>query len=327
LIPFFQLYTIDFFLDTEEKGTATGDRHTEETTLMGQNKHNQQGIDLSENYSMHWHDGKSPDATKGVALVIHGLNLRPEKMESIIKILTHSGIDTLNLSLHGHGENYSRLDSIDTAKARLESFKKVSYQLWLEETYAAYKAARNRSDHRNVPLFFVGYSLGGLIGLDLFASKPEVKFDRMVLFSPALKMHLRNFLIKILSPFPRLTLPSFVLQSYQSNDGTPMAAYNVFFESYKQFHQNMSSKINVPTVIFIDQGDEIVSYRRLKKMVENEALNQWIFHIVQKEKTGEPGKIHHVIIDEPSTGENVCRKMMEAMVSHLYNDMPGDRKE
>jgi|GEM_PF-6880308 hypothetical protein len=43
---------------------------------------------------------------KGIALVIHGLNLKPEKMEPIITLFNQSGIDVLNLSLHGHGRNY-----------------------------------------------------------------------------------------------------------------------------------------------------------------------------------------------------------------------------
>jgi esterase/lipase len=231
--------------------------------------------------------------------------------------LTDSGIDVLNLSLRGHGDNYSHRDGTDAAKARLESFKKVSYQLWIDEVYKAYNAAKNRSDDTNVPLFLVGYSFGGLIGLDLFASRPEVKFDRMVLFAPALKMHLRNYLLRVLSPFPGLTIPSFTVMSYQSNDGTPMAAYNAFFESYKHFHQKMSLKINVPTVIFIDNKDEIVSYRRLKKMVEKQELDLWTFHIVKKEKPGEPGKIHHLIIDELSTGKDVWKEIMDVMIRHL----------
>jgi len=274
-------------------------------------------IPSSEDYSIRWFYSNASQDVRAIALVIHGLNLRPDKMKSIITRLTDCGIDALNLSLHGHGDNYSHLDSIDTAKVRLESFKKVSYQLWIDEIYKAYNVAKNRSDHRAVPLFFVGYSLGGLIGLDLFASRPEVKFDRMILFAPALKMHLRNYLLRLLSPFPRLTIPSFTLMSYQSNDGTPMAAYNALFESYKHFHQNMSLKINVPTVIFIDIKDEIVSFKRLKKMVEKQELDQWAFHIVQKEKTAEPGKIHHLIIDELSTGKDVWIEMMDIMMKHL----------
>jgi esterase/lipase len=294
-----------------------GRLHALETDLITQDAPADTLVPSSEDSSIRWFYSNASQDVRGIALVIHGLNLRPDKMESIITMLTDSGIDALNLSLLGHGKNYSHRDGIDTARARLESFKKASYQLWIDEIYKAYKAAKNRSDHRNVPLFFVGYSLGGLIGLDLFASRPEIKFDRMVLFAPALKMHLRNYLLRVLSPFPRLTIPSFTLMSYQSNAGTPMAAYNALFESYKHFHQNMNLKINVPTVIFIDKKDEIVSFKRLKKMVEKQELDQWTFHIVQKGKTGDAGRIHHLIIDELSTGKDVWKEMMDVMIKHL----------
>jgi len=159
-----------------------------------------------------------------------------------------------------------------------------------------------------------------LIGTDLFASTPGTNFDRMVFFAPALKMHYRNYLLRVLTPFTRLTIPSFTVLSYQSNQGTPIAAYNAFFDSYHHFQQHMSSKINVPTIIFIDKKDEIVSFNRLKKMVENEKLDRWKFYPVHQEKSGEPGQIHHLIIDERSTGKGIWEEMMGVMNDHLLNN-------
>ena len=294
---------------------STGDTHSGEATLVDQKNLN----DRSENYSMRWYESKSPHATKGVALVIHGLNLRPSKMESVIKALTNSGIDALNVSLRGHGNNYDSQAYNDPARARLAAFKSVSYQLWMDEICSAYSAAKSRSDKKDVPLFLIGFSLGGLMGTDLLATEPGVQFDKMVLFAPAVKMHLRNYLIRALSPFPRLTIPSFALATYQSNDGTPMAGYNALFESLNSFARNAGPGVNVPTLVFIDPEDEIVSYNRLKQIVQAENLDQWEFYIVQKENTEGPAKIHHLIIDEPSTGEGVWKDMMQAMVNHLQN--------
>ena len=297
------------------KAATKIDRHSEITSSMVQKYTNSH----FENYSMSWFDCQDSDETRGVALVIHGLNLRPSKMESIIKILTDSGIDALNMSLHGHGENYDRHTHKDPARARLAAFKSVSYELWIDEICTAYAAARIRSIKKDVPLFFIGFSLGGLMGTDLLATSHDIQFDKMVLFAPALKMHLRNNLIRVLSPFPRFTIPSYTLASYQSNDGTPMAGYNALFDSLKNFAGHAGSNLNVPTLVFIDQKDEIVSYRRLKQMVQDENLDQWQIYIVHKESTGEPVKIHHLIIDAPSTGENVWKDMMQTMVAHLIN--------
>jgi alpha-beta hydrolase superfamily lysophospholipase len=271
----------------------------------------------SKDHSIDWFHIKASQGLKGIALVIHGLNLRPGSMESIIKQLTDSGIDVLNLSLRGHGQNYSHDNNIETPDARLDAFKKVSYQLWRNEVYEAYRTARNRSLQKSVSLFFVGFSLGALMGVDLLASMPQVQFDRMVLFAPAIQLHSIYQLSKVLSPFPGLTLPSLSVKSYRANNGTPIAAYNALFDSLEHLDGNLSPKINVPTLIFIDKRDELVSFKKLKNLIERENLDRWRFHIVKKEATGEPGNIHHLIIDEASTGIDAWKGMMDVMMAHL----------
>jgi esterase/lipase len=267
--------------------------------------------------SMRWYQAANPEKISAVALVVHGLNLRPDKMESIITLLTDSGIDVLNLSLQGHGRNYISNTHLDSAKARLEAFKTVSYQLWIDETYRAYHIVRERSAQKKLPLFFVGFSLGGLMGVDLFASYPDVYFDRMVLLAPALSMHAVNYTAKLLSMFPRLVIPSFTIADYRANKGTPMAAYNSVFEAVKHFNKNVNPAINVPTLIFIDQQDELISYGGLKRLVKDEQLDQWKFHHVQKGKTGVKEKMRHLIIDEPSVGQDMWQEMRIAITNHL----------
>jgi esterase/lipase len=284
---------------------------------MRQNAQNKSINEPSENPSIRWFHRNATQELKGIALVIHGLNLRPEKMESIIAILKDTGVDALNLSLRGHGQNYSQQDGCNDAQARLNAFKSVSYKLWREEVYAAYNIAKLRSTHNSVPLFFVGFSFGALMGVDLLASMPDVEFDRMVLFAPGLKIHSRYQIVRVLAPFPGLTVPSFSIKSYRANDGTPIAAYNALLDSLEHLDNNLNPKINVPALIFIDKRDEFVSFDELKKWVKNENLDQWKFHVVKKEAGGEPGKIHHLIIDEASTGEFVWKEMTGVMVAHL----------
>ncbi len=271
----------------------------------------------TEDTAMGWFNAETPDNINGVALVIHGLNLRPSKMESIIKLLTNSGIDVLNLSLRGHGQNYFHEKDVDTREARMEAFKTVSYKLWMDEAHRAYVHARTRSEEKKVPLFLVGFSMGGLMGADLLVSHEDVRFDRMVLFAPALDIHGINYLAKLLSPFPGLVLPSFTSTSYLANNGTPMAAYNALFETLRHFNQHVCAKLNVPTIIFIDPEDELVSYRKLKRRVEKESLDQWQFRLLEKGKTGVQEKMHHLIIDEPSVGTDTWNQIKSIMIEHL----------
>ena len=86
-----------------------------------------------EDESVRWHPRAGDTQLEGVALVIHGLNCRPDKMGAIIAILNASGIDCLNLSLRGHGTNFSPIDDMSPDAARMVAFKSVSYPLWKAE--------------------------------------------------------------------------------------------------------------------------------------------------------------------------------------------------
>jgi len=277
----------------------------------------------AENYATRWYKPHSREKTKGVALVIHGLNLRPDKMQTIISGLTEAGIDALRLSLRGHGENYTHFVGIDEEQARLEAFKAVSLPLWMNEAYLAYTQVRNRAASKKVPLFFVGFSLGGLIGLNLFATEPEVHFERMVLFAPAIKLRSFHYIGRILSPFSRLVIPSFAPDAYLSNKkGTPIAAYNALFEGLQQFEKHVNPKINVPSLIFIDERDEFIPLRAFKKLKEEKKLDRWQLYIVEKEAAADQDTFHHHIIDEYSTGEAVWKEMMETTITYLLANKP-----
>jgi esterase/lipase len=277
----------------------------------------------SENYATRWYKNRSREETKGVALVIHGLNLRPDKMQTIISVLTESGIDVLRLSLRGHGENYAHHAGIDEDQARLEAFKVVSFPLWMNEAYLAYTQVRKRAAQKKVPLFFVGFSLGGLIGLDLFASQPEVYYERMVLFAPAIKLYSLHYLARILSPFSRLVIPSLTPDSYLSNKkGTPVAAYNALFEGLQQLKKHVNRKINVPSLIFIDKHDEFIPVRALKELIDEKKLDQWKLYIVEKEAVADQNTFHHHIIDESSTGKAVWQEMMKTTITYLLANNP-----
>jgi esterase/lipase len=166
-------------------------------------------------------------------------------------------------------------------------------------------------------LFFVGFSMGGLLGVDLLSSNPKVTFDKMVLFAPAIKMHKRNSLLKILSPFPRIVIPSSAHKSYLTNDGTSIAAYNALFEMYAHLENNLNPKINIPTVVFIDKRDELISFCGLQNMVRDQKLDQWKIHPVKKDKTATKIKMHHLIIDEACVGNNMWHQIVEVTITHF----------
>ncbi len=274
--------------------------------------------DQPDSRSNRWFNSQKPEALQGVALVIHGLNLDPDRMGPIIENLTAAGIDVLSLSLRGHGANYEHRDDMDAAAARLESFKSVSYTLWLNEAYLAYLHVQKRARQSRAPVFLAAFSLGGLIGLDLLVSNPDVRFDRIVLLAPAISLRPAIYLERILWPFPRLVIPSLADDVYLANkSGTPVAAYNALFEAFDHFEENAGAKLNLPTLLFIDEQDEFIPLNGLKDLVTDYNLDQWQFYIVKKEEEMADGTFHHHILDASSTGERVWQDMMAAATRHL----------
>ena len=277
----------------------------------------------SENLSLRWFysdNSDTPGELKGVALVIHGLNLRPDRMQPIISKLNETDIDVLRLSLRGHGDNYSKGNGIDEDQARLDAFKNVSYQLWMNEAYCAYLQLKERGAEKGVPLFLTAFSLGGLVGLDLFASRADVMFEKLILFAPAIRLHAIIYLERIFSPFPRLVIPSMADKSYLANEkGTPIAAYNALFDSLEHFNHYVGEKLNVPTLVFIDPQDEFISLGKLKKLAAEKKWTEWQFYIVEKDQTAAEDRFYHHIIDSSSTGQTTWQNMMKAFEEHLLD--------
>lgn len=267
-----------------------------------------------------WFLHSSATSLKGVALVIHGLNLNPARMAAVISALNAAGIDAARLSLQGHGLNFNRREGMDAADARLETFKGVSYPLWFQETLRGYEQARQTARQSQVPLVLIGFSYGGLIGLDLLASREDVRFQRAVLFAPALSLHGWDYAIRLFSSFPRMVVPALAPADYLANPGTPMAGYNALFETLDHFESHIGPKLNIPTLVIMDPGDELVSFDGLKRLAEGHHLDQWRFCPVRNHRPVLKGMLRHIVIDEASVGQAVWAEIKTALTTHLLEN-------
>ena len=254
---------------------------------------------------------------RGVALVIHGLNLNPDKMSAIIELFNKQGIDVLNVSLRGHGDNYRRRPGTDAALDRLESFKEVSFLLWLQEAHNAYLKAHLRARRFGVPVFFSGYSLGGLLGCSLVLSHPHVHFDRMILFAPALAVQKKSYLLKPLMPFSGLVIDSLSPTAYRANSGTPVSAYNALFDTLRYFEKHTNGRLNIPTIVFIDKQDEFIDFDALAALILDHNLDQWRIIEVKKDGSVSDKMPHHIIIDKQSVGSAAWQEVTAAITEHL----------
>ncbi len=254
---------------------------------------------------------------RGIAIVIHGLNLKPERMGSVIAALNRAGIDVLNVSLSGHGDNYDSSGGPTAEAARLETFRNVSYPVWQREVQNACRKAGRRAERNKVPLFLVGYSLGGLLGCDLVLTDASSGVRRMVLFAPALNVKIEAHLLKVLTPFPSLVIDSLSPRWYRANDGTPMAAYRTLFEAIGHVEGGAGPRLNIPTLVLIDPADEFIATERIREFISGRGLSRWRVLAVGKDGNVAAATSHHLVIDEAAVGRNAWKAIEKAVIDHV----------
>jgi alpha-beta hydrolase superfamily lysophospholipase len=165
-------------------------------------------------------------------------------------------------------------------------------------------------------VYLVAYSLGGLIGCDLIAGTPDVNFDKMVLFAPALKIQPLSYILWPLLDAPRTIIRSVAPEAYRSNRGTSMAAYGALYTAAAHLGRTVGAKLNVPTLVFLDKQDELVSYRATARFLSEAGLTNWRLYPVAKDSTAEQ-RYHHLLIDASSVGQATWDKIAAATIAHL----------
>jgi esterase/lipase len=225
---------------------------------------------------------------QGQALVIHGLNSRPEKMSEIIDALNKHGHDVLLLKLIGHNNDLSRM-------------KKVTYDQWNDQILAAFNKVVEKNCNEGGKITLVGYSLGAVLAMDMLANNPQLKAHQTILFSPAISVKNTSYFVKAFGVFGKgFVVPSFSSDNYKAQNGTTVAAYRALFETIASFEKGDLSLLNIPTLVFVDKKDELVSYKGLKEIAKQ--LDKWKLVTVTNKNTTMKKSYHHLTITEESLG-------------------------
>ncbi|MFZ4617852.1 MAG: alpha/beta hydrolase, partial [Rectinemataceae bacterium] len=228
-----------------------------------------------------------------IALVIHGLNLRPDWMRDVASLLNAGGADALLVGLSGHNGEETGLAG-------------VTREQWLDEAYQAYRVAREAADASGLPLYFVGFSLGGTIGLELLAENfpAPVAFDRMILLAPAAAPQGALRSVLLFGLFGQdFVVPSLSIRSYRANTGgATVSAYAALFEMVRSIEGSDLSRFNMPTLVFIDPQDELVSEDGLKALIRAGSLDRWTLIELTHEGVSPRSGYHHIILNEESLG-------------------------
>jgi len=254
---------------------------------------------------------------RAVAVLVHGLNLRPEQMAPLAMALQQMQIAVVLVTLTGHGENYQPQAGLTAEQARLASYRTVTHAQWQQDLRAGYAQAATWAAPQQLPCCLVAFSLGGLLGCELFATDPTVTFDRMALFAPALALHLYTQLPRLFKPWPGFLIRSFAPVTYRANPATPVAAYLALGTALRNVQRNWHARLNVPTRIFIARGDELVSARGLAHLIKAAHCTNWQLDYVQKQGSGVEQRYQHLIINPQSVGGGEWQRMMAQMRATL----------
>ncbi|MBL6989596.1 MAG: alpha/beta hydrolase [Bacteriovoracaceae bacterium] len=250
---------------------------------------------------------KTKQRPTGVAIVVHGLNTRPSKMDDIAKALVKKGIKVLRVALSGH-------------RGDIEELKSVTRPKWLKELFATYCLALKETKKHNIPIFYIGYSLGGMLGLDLMSiqSGELITFDKMLLFAPAITPHSYTRLIKLVKILGlSFIIPSFSPKAYKANPGTSVAAYMSTFASIDHFLKHSKDrlkKLNIPTIVYAEKNDELVSYNALSSFIHSNNFTNWKLTLVKSSNV-----FRHLIIDQKSLGSTQWSKFERDIDQMLIN--------
>lgn len=246
-------------------------------------------------------------SSQAVCILVHGLNLLPQKMDSVGEILQHGGCEVYRLALTGHRGDF-------------EKYKNVTREQWLADLALAIHLAEQRARDLNVPVVFVGYSLGGLLGVDVLGQDPLVHFDRMILLSPALATQFPRWLIRpMLALFKNFSFKSAVPDGYRANDLSAVATYLALSESLEALQNIPTAKIDIPTLIIMDTRDELVSQEQIHKWILQRNLSKWQEREIHIEPDPPREEIHHLIIDEASVGTKTWNEITQVIQTFLHN--------
>jgi esterase/lipase len=242
---------------------------------------------------------------RGVFLVVHGLNLRPSAMDPLAETLASNGYHVHRITLHGHNGRTAML---------------FDEKVWLREVTESYEEIRYRFP--SLPIYVMGYSLGGLSLVRMLESVPTNEYPRgMILLAPAISLRGALDVLTTLHLPPPFTWAFLNLapQEYRRYDYTPLFWYSNTLALYREMEEgnNLRRLAAIPTLVILNQADEIVSPEGMSALIERHHLSPaWRIEMVHPNNSKFPLK-EHLIIDESSLGQAEWLRLKNLIGSFL----------
>lgn len=238
---------------------------------------------------------------RGVVLVTPGINFRPSRMNEVEDIFLDQGFMVLRVILTGHEE--------DTGNPAWPALDK---ERWLQDMRSFREEGARLAAGK--PLYFCGYSLGGLAGPAEYAhawqdqeAAPGARYRGMILIAPAICLRPWAHILRLFFFWPRMRLISLAGERYEVRPFTPAFAYQALFalrrlaqSALGKGHPASRAFTDAPIAVVYDRLDVLVAgrslLRRLAKLpgasaspIRIYAKNLWGHLVVNRRALGESG--------------------------------------
>ncbi|MEH0156329.1 alpha/beta fold hydrolase [Limibacter armeniacum] len=243
---------------------------------------------------------------KGIVILLHGLNNKPTVMAELGKKFYQAQYHTLLVGLNGHGCGNLPL-------------KNISEKDWLQDIEEAIAKAAELKSNSQLPVYFVGFSLGALTFLTYCSILPEQSIvDKVILLAPASFTHFDTPLLRKLAVWGRSwKVPGFTPAEFQQLRFLPINFYQNLLTLKRTLERNQFRNTNLPTLVIMDTKDEMVSYKKLKRGLAQYHLTNWKVKEIVVTRRLNGRKWHHLIIAEKSLGKIENEKLWQSVAHFL----------
>lgn len=231
--------------------------------------------------------------TTAVILIAPGLNLRPSKMDQLAQFLASKKCDVFRISLGQNPQN------------------------WTLKFSDAYDEAKEHAEIMQRPLYFLGFSLGALLGVHYITRHSHQQFSKCTLIAPATHTRAYTLIPAFLASLcPKGSLPSLNLENYRERPRTSLAEYKMMRILQNEIRNSLEiNDINIPTLLVTNPEDELVQSLKLTKFA---ALNhEWSCLELNNKGSQLSKKYHHLMIDQASMGAKEWEKLLKSLTNHF----------
>jgi alpha-beta hydrolase superfamily lysophospholipase len=247
---------------------------------------------------------------RGWVLVAHGMNLRPSRMQPLAEAVCNaeSGLACRILTLEGHEEGIpSRMRQVTAASWKATMLEEIR---WIREQAG------------EKPVFFLGFSLGSLMGAWAMQQFEENPFERAVLLAPPIETHAYARLAALIPGPSHWTLPSRNHPEYRANSGTSLGAYRALFAIQDELRnaKPRGRPRQDDVLALVNPDDELVSARKLRRRAEKSGWSHWQIEDVLTLRPSLRPVYQHLFIDEPSMGSEAWEHLVSRIRSQISHE-------